>query len=161
LAVDSNRSNGIPLNPQYRNPPPGANRPEDYTDPTTVPAADLADNPYWKRDVRRNYPRLSVVNQADVVGLLSVGSKDTPKQELIGDAGTKQLVEVKQEGVEKGLAAFLEKDSKNVGSILGPNGLPPFPSGISSTKGGKKYELGHENGFPEGYDLLPSHLVTF
>lgn len=31
-----------------------------------VLASDPAENPYWKRDVRRNYPRLSVVNQAQL-----------------------------------------------------------------------------------------------
>jgi hypothetical protein len=43
-----------------------------YDDPVTVPAADLADNPYWKRDVRRRYPQLSTVTQADAVALLEV-----------------------------------------------------------------------------------------
>lgn len=34
------------------------------------PASDVAQNPYWKRDVRRAYPRLSVVTQAELSGLL-------------------------------------------------------------------------------------------
>ena len=61
FAIDSNRSSGVPLNPQFRNPTPGGNDPTLYDDPTTVPSADLAENPYWKRDVRRMYPKLSVV----------------------------------------------------------------------------------------------------
>ncbi|KAI9892162.1 MAG: hypothetical protein M1814_001620 [Vezdaea aestivalis] len=151
LAVDPERSSGVPLNAQFRNPPPGANPPEDYDDPTTLPAADIAGNPYWKRDSRRNYPRLSVVNQSDVVGLLAVGTKITPKQELIGESGAKQLVQVKQDGEEKGLAAQLKKDNGSMDDILGPDGLPPLPSSISNTPGVPQYEIGHENGFPEGY----------
>ena len=155
LAIDPNRSTGIPLNPQYRNPPPGAIPPHEYDDPVTVPAGDLAENPYYKRDMRRNYPRASVVNQADVVGLLTLGSQANPKDNVlqIGDAGAKQLVQVKQEGDEKGLAAFFEKDKKSVTSIFGPNGLPPFPTGMSrvAPDGGRKYvmDVDREEGFPE------------
>ena len=154
MAIDPDRSSGIPLNPQYRNPPPGANPPEAYDDPVTVPAGDLAENPYYRRDVRRAYPRLSVVNQADVVALLSVGSAAKPKEDVlqIGDAGAKQLVEVKEEGEEKGLAALFEKDSKSVSSIFGPNGLPPFPTGGSrlSPEGGRKYVMDRD-----GYEGYP------
>ena len=101
FAVDPSRSSGIPLNPQFRNPPPGAVDPNAYDDPVTIPAGDIADNPYWKRDVRRSYPQLSTVTQGDVVALLTVGSKASPKDDVlqIGDAGAKQLVEVKQGAV--------------------------------------------------------------
>ena len=120
-----------------------------------MPAGDIAENPYYKRDVRRNYPRLSVVKQADIVGLLSVGSRSNPKEDVlkIGEAGAKQLVQVKQEGEEKGLAALFEKDKKGVTSLFGPDGLPPFPTGMSrvSPKGGKSYvmDMDREQGFPE------------
>lgn len=155
LAVDPNRSTGVPLNPQYRNPPPGANPPEAYDDPVTVPSGDIAENAYYKRDIRRSYPRLSVVKQADVVGLLSVGSKANPKDDVlqIGDAGAKQLIQVKQDGKEKGLAAFFEKGKDTTASIFGPDGLPPFPSGMSRTSavGGRKYimDADREEGYPE------------
>lgn len=36
----------------------------------TLTASDPAQNPYWKRDVRRAYPQLSVVTQAELSGLL-------------------------------------------------------------------------------------------
>lgn len=157
LAIDPERSTGIPLNPQYRNPPPGANPPEAYDDPVTVPAGDIAENAYYKRDIRRNYPRLSVVKQADVVGLLSVGSKANPKEDVlqIGDAGAKQMVQVKQEGEQRGLSAFFEKDKNVTAGIFGPDGLPPFPSGMSraSPVGGRKYVMNadREQGYPEEY----------
>ncbi|RYC63499.1 NADH dehydrogenase/NADH:ubiquinone reductase (H(+)-translocating) [Xylaria longipes] len=61
FAVDPNRSSGVPLNPFFRNPTPGALDPLTYDDPVTLPAGDIADNPYWKRDARRSYPKLSFV----------------------------------------------------------------------------------------------------
>ena len=164
LAIDPNRSTGVPLNPQYRNPPPGALAPEDYDDPVTVPSGDIAENAYFRRDVRRSYPRLSVVKQADVVGLLTVGNKANPKEDVlqIGDAGAKQLTLVKQDGEEKGLAALFEKDKKSMTSIFGPDGMPPFPSGMNRTsaQGGKKYVMDQdrEEGFPEEYAYQPYDL---
>ncbi|KAL1965164.1 hypothetical protein VTN77DRAFT_6077 [Rasamsonia byssochlamydoides] len=150
LAIDPNRSTGVPLNAQFRNPPPGALPPQSYDDPVTIPAGDIADNPYWKRDVRRNYPKLSVVNQAEVVGLLTVGSKSAPKDDVlqIGEAGQKQLVALKQEGEERGLAALFEKDKRNVQGVLGPNGLPPLPCNLNTSA---KYQLGSGQGYPEKY----------
>jgi hypothetical protein len=129
LAVDPTRSTGIPLNPQFRNPPPGANDPMAYDDPVTLPAADIADNPYWKRDVRRSYAPPSAVSQGDVVALLSVGSKANPKDGAlkIGNAGKQQLVALQEEGNTKGLATLLAQE-KNLGKeFLGKGGLPPNP----------------------------------
>ena len=157
LAVDPNRSNGVPLNPQFRNPPPGANPPEAYDDPVTIPAGDIADNAYYKRDIRRNYPRLSVVQQGDVVGLLSVGSKAKRNEDVpqVGEAGAKRLVQVKQEGEEKGLAALFKKNKISTTNIFGRDGLPPFPSGVNrvSTNGEKKYVMDADRaeGYPEEY----------
>jgi hypothetical protein len=147
-AISPDRSNGIPLNPYYRTPAPGS-EPTPFEDPVTLPAADLADNPYWKRDVRRAYPKLSVVNQSDAVALLTLGSAASPKVELIGEAGEKQLVEVQQQS-ETGLAKCLETASKDVvAKDLFVNGLPPLPSGqVQNTTGDwevYKYELAPED----------------
>lgn len=152
LAIDANRSNGVPLNPWYRNPPPGSNDPLAYEDPVTLPAGDIADNPYWKRDARRSYPKLSVVGQADVAQLLTVGSAAQPKIELIGEAGEKQLVAARQEG-ETGLAKCLEKAPKDVVKDVFVDGLPPLPSGQTLASGSwdvHKYELVEENAYPPG-----------
>ena len=131
MVLDPERSTGVPLNPHFRRPPPGSNDPLEYTDPVTTPAGDIADNPYWKRDVRRGYPRLSYVNQGDAVGLLSVGSAAAPKQELVGEAGQNALVAARQEGdAPGGLAAFVEaKGAAAVAKDLLVDGLPPLPSG--------------------------------
>ena len=144
----------MPLNPQFRNPPPGGNPPEAYDDPVTVPSGDIAGNAYYQRDVRRNYPRLSVVNQADVVGLLSVGSKASPKEDklLIGDAGKQQLISLKQEGESTGLSAYFEKEKSATGSLFGPDGLPPFPTGLNrAAVGTKGYVMDQDRaeGFPK------------
>ncbi|KAF2101032.1 21 kDa subunit of NADH dehydrogenase [Rhizodiscina lignyota] len=152
LAIDSGRSTGIPLNPQFRNPPPGANDPNAYDDPVTVPAADLAENPYWKRDVRRRYSQLSTVKQGDVVALLTVGSKASPKEDVlqIGDAGAKQLVAVKEEG-EKGLATFFKKEKGLASGVLGPDGMPPMPVAFGGAGPSKKYDMLEDQSYGGNY----------
>lgn len=159
LAVDQNRSNGVPLNLRYRNPPPGAIIPEAYEDPVTSPAGDIADNAYYKRDMRRSYSRLSVVKQADVVGLLSFGSKASPMSSglRIEDAATKKIVQAKHAGEAKDISAFLERNKKGPASILGPDGLPPLPSGQGrlTPEGGRMYlmNLRRTEGYPGEYVL--------
>ncbi|KAK4610603.1 NADH-ubiquinone oxidoreductase [Fulvia fulva] len=144
FALDPKRSSGVPMNAQFRNPPPGGNDPLLYDDPVTVPAADLAENPYWKRDIRRSYPKLSVVNQSDVVGLLTVGSAAQPKDDVLklGEAGSKQLAEVKEAG-SRGLSTYFQSQ-KDKGlsawkAVAGPDGLPPTPSSMHLQ--GKAYKL--------------------
>ncbi|KAF7714327.1 NADH dehydrogenase (ubiquinone) (complex I), 21kDa subunit [Penicillium ucsense] len=155
LAIEPDRSSGIPLNSQFRLPSPGSLPPLAYEDPVTTPAGDIADNPYWKRDMRRSYPKLSTVSQADAVSLLTVGSQAAPKDEVlqIGEAGAKQLVEVQQQGQERGLAALFEKDQKSIQGVLGANGLPPTPANINavSQAARSKYEIDSEHGYPEVY----------
>lgn len=139
------------MNPQFRNPPPGANDPNAYDDPVTVPAADLAENPYWKRDVRRRYPRLSTITQADAVALLEVGSAAAPKQDLIGEAGTKQLVAAQEEGT-KGLSVAFERNMGLARDVLGPGGMPPLPGGLHvSVDGQKRYTINEDEGYPDEY----------
>ncbi|KAI9643108.1 hypothetical protein NHQ30_008843 [Ciborinia camelliae] len=152
FAVDPTRSNGVPLNPQFRNPPPGSNDAFSFIDPVTLPAADIADNPYWKRDSRRNYPQLSFVAQGDVVGLLRLGSEDSPNANrlLVGEQGVRDLVAVKEQGKE-GLAVFFREGvegGKSALELLGKGGLPPTPSGVSLTEGADKYHLTEENAYP-------------
>ncbi|KAF9531609.1 21 kDa subunit of NADH dehydrogenase [Crepidotus variabilis] len=61
-------SSGLPLANEHRFPPPGS-RPEQASTPATK-ASDIAQNPYWKRDVRRAYPQLSVITQSELSTLL-------------------------------------------------------------------------------------------
>jgi hypothetical protein len=146
----------VPLNPYFRSPAPGSNDPLAYDDPVTVPAGDIADNPYWKRDARRAYPRLSFVNQGDAIALLSVGSQAKPKQELIGEAGQQALVAARAEGEQAGLAAYFEKKGPLTAKELLVNGLPPLPSGQVLKKDGSgqweagRYELTEEQSYGDG-----------
>lgn len=106
----------------------------------TLPAADIADNPYWKRDVRRSYPKLSVVSQPDVVALLTVGSAAAPKDDVLqlGEAGSKQLVQVKKES-EQGLSPYFQQNAASLQAVLGPDGLPPRPPSLHHAN--RTYEL--------------------
>ena len=90
--------------------------------------------------MRRAYPKQAFVKQPDVVALLSVGSAAHPKEDVlqIGEAGNKQLVEVKEEG-EKGLSAFFEKDKSAMKGVLQPDGMPPLPTSLHPTK--KRYTV--------------------
>jgi len=156
LAIDPNRSSGVPLNPHNRNPAPGSNDPLAYTDPVTLPAGDIADNAYWKRDARRNYPQLSVVDQAQQVALLTVGSAAAPRVELIGDEGSKALVAAQDAGKQDGLATYLEKSGSEAGKLVlqQTGGLPPLPSGESLASGKwdvHKYTIEEEQSYPDKY----------
>jgi hypothetical protein len=164
FAVDPDRSNGIPVR-HFRNPPPAGLDPLAYDEAVTTPAADIADNPYWRRDVRRAYPTLSTVTQGDAVGLLSIGSAAEPSPKLLaGEEGSKQLVAVKEQG-QKGLAAYFESE-KSAAAVLGPDGLPPLPVAVrSKSVKAEKYELGHTS-YGEEYVLprkllLPLRLLFF
>ncbi|EIW83025.1 21 kDa subunit of NADH dehydrogenase [Coniophora puteana RWD-64-598 SS2] len=68
VVVNPEISTGIPLAGVNRWPQPGS-RPEKYSTPATK-ASDPAQNPYWKRDVRRAYPQLSVITQNELSTLL-------------------------------------------------------------------------------------------
>lgn len=129
-----------------------------YDDPVTVPAADLAENPYWKRDVRRRYPQLSTVTQAQAVALLEVGSAAAPKQELIGDAGSKQLVAAQEDG-QKGLSVAFERNTELAKDVLGPGGMPPLPTGLHpSAISSTRYKLEEDQSYGNEYVL--SHLFS-
>jgi len=154
FALDPNRSNGVPLNPHFRYPAPGENDPLAYTDPVTMPAGDIADNAYFKRDARRNYPRLSVVNQAQQVALLTVGSAAVPRVELIGEAGTQALVAAEENGKEAGLATYIEKNGVEAAKLVlaQTGGLPPLPSGETLATGKwdvHRYALDEEQPYGE------------
>lgn len=106
----------------------------------TIPAGDIADNPYWKRDVRRAYQRPSVVTQTDVIGLLTVGSKAAPAI-ADGEKGTLQLTEVKNQ--EGKLGSVLASDQSKIQSVLANGGLPPAP--------GRGFEWGINREVGAGY----------
>jgi hypothetical protein len=118
----------------------------------TLPAADIADNPYWKRDVRRSYPVQSYVTQGHAVGLLSMGSAANPSPKLLaGEEGAKQLVAVKEEG-DKGLSVFFESDKSVASKVLGEGGLPPMPVSFrSASVEPPRYEVAEDQGYKDQY----------
>lgn len=127
-----NRSTGNPVNKFFRNPAP-ASRQESltYTDPYTVPAGDIAGNPYRERDHRRNYPRQAYFDQATVAGLLTYGSAASPRIAR-GEAGTKALAEIQQGQISlnQTLAAPATKDII-MGQVLDKTGNPPIPPSLT------------------------------
>jgi hypothetical protein len=74
-----------------------------------------------------------------------------PKDDVlqIGQAGEQQLVEVKQQGEERGLAAIFEKDKRGIQGVLGADGLPPIPCNLNASAA--KYQLGQGQGYPAVY----------
>jgi hypothetical protein len=97
----------------------------------TLPTNDIADNPYFKRDHRRNYPQTSSFNQSTIAGLLSLGSAASPRI-AEGDKGKAALATV--ETGELSLSQVLGSVSKDVvaGDALDKNGLPPLPPSLRS-----------------------------
>ncbi|CAO3687966.1 unnamed protein product [Umbelopsis vinacea] len=65
----------------FRTPATGS-RPEKYVYPKTD-ASKVANNYYFQRDTRRNYPRLAVYTQQDIAGLLT-GASVEPSLPLPG-----------------------------------------------------------------------------
>ncbi|KAL1927964.1 hypothetical protein VTP01DRAFT_3369 [Rhizomucor pusillus] len=72
FSVNPLSTDGMPVVGKFRTPAPGT-RPEKYQYPKT-PASNVANNYYFQRDVRRNYPRLAVYTQSKVAGLLEGAS---------------------------------------------------------------------------------------
>ncbi|KAJ7725831.1 NUZM, NADH-ubiquinone oxidoreductase 21.3 kDa subunit [Mycena maculata] len=101
VAVNPEISSGLPLPAINRFPPPGS-RPEKYSTPATK-ASDPAQNPYWKRDVRRAYPQLSVVTQPELSSLLIEHS--TPQSYLLPNASVSVAAPDEIAEVKKGVPA--------------------------------------------------------
>lgn len=125
MVLVPNRSTGNPLVALYREPPPGADpNAKSYKDAVTIPAGDIKQNSYFKRDHRRNYPRISSFDQTKISGLLTLGSKQASRV-LIGNEGYKQLA-VFDKGKHVYLSSVLKQVPDTVvnGQILGSNGEP-------------------------------------
>ncbi|CAH6723281.1 putative NADH-ubiquinone oxidoreductase 21.3 kDa subunit [[Candida] jaroonii] len=92
LVLVPNRSSGNPLVKFFRAVPPGEDidSARNYKEPVTFPTGDVRNNPYFKRDFRRNYPQVHSFDQSKVSGLLKLGSA-TNSRLSIGDKGTQEL----------------------------------------------------------------------
>ena len=124
---------------------PGS-RPEEYVEPLTSPAADLAENPYWKRDTRRDYPRTLVYSQSYIAGLLSYGNAAAPRI-AAGETGTKALAEVKHGRLE--LTTVLASADAGKEVLARNGGLPPLPG---TGRGRQKWRFKLNEEAEQGYD---------
>ncbi|KAJ2722314.1 hypothetical protein GGI07_003396 [Coemansia sp. Benny D115] len=97
----------------FRSPAP-ASQPE-YKKPIVAGSA-ISNNPYYKRDVRRNYPRTEVYTQSDV-GRLLLGTKTA---EVISESSETQAVAPVVKDVVEALA-------KVNGPVYSATNLPPVP----------------------------------
>ncbi|KLO19521.1 21 kDa subunit of NADH dehydrogenase [Schizopora paradoxa] len=120
VVVNPEISSGLPLASLNRYPQPGS-RPEKYATPATK-ASDPAQNPYWKRDVRRAYPQLSMVTQEE----LSTYLLQTPEQPQV-EAPTDEKSAVP---VQKAPAIDLTAAIATITSakkVYSTSNLPPTP----------------------------------
>ncbi|KAH9810203.1 hypothetical protein DFH28DRAFT_903308 [Melampsora americana] len=68
LVVNPEFSSGMPLNEVVRSPPPASITTVQVTPASK--ASDPAENDYFKRDFRRMYPKLKMIDQSDLSKLL-------------------------------------------------------------------------------------------
>ncbi|CDO69369.1 hypothetical protein BN946_scf184961.g11 [Trametes cinnabarina] len=125
VVVNPEISSGLPIPTLNRYPPPGS-RPEKYATPATK-ASDPAQNPYWKRDVRRAYPQRSVVTQAELATLLL----DHAKAEAIAAPGEDQKAETSSVPAEQQGSVDLTQAIATITSArkaYSENKLPPTPA---------------------------------
>ncbi|CAG7850532.1 SubName: Full=Related to NADH-ubiquinone oxidoreductase 21.3 kDa subunit {ECO:0000313/EMBL:CCA67566.1} [Serendipita indica DSM 11827] len=128
MVVNPEISSGLPLPDKNRYPQPGS-RPELYSTPATM-ASDVAQNPYWKRDVRRAYPQLSVVTQAEYSKVLLAspqGQSIAPPKES-SEESEKSSVPATE--TNKSLSEVLEAINK-LQPVFSESNLPPTPSIIT------------------------------
>ncbi|KAJ3777822.1 NUZM, NADH-ubiquinone oxidoreductase 21.3 kDa subunit [Lentinula raphanica] len=122
VVVNPEISSGLPLQGINRFPPPGS-RPEKYSTPATK-ASDVAQNPYWKRDVRRAYPQLSVITQTGLSSLLIEHS--TPQAVAAPTEGASadgsKAISTPEEPIE--LATAISKIAEST-KIYSESKLPP------------------------------------
>lgn len=136
LVLVPNRSSGNPIPALYRVLPPGARIQDskNYKDPVTLPAGDIKDNAYFKRDYRRNYPQVHAYDQTKVSGLLTLGSAANPRIS-IGDKGSKELAAFGAGQTVSLSTTLTSLDSKVLkGEVLGVSGEPIVAPSLNKFK---------------------------
>jgi hypothetical protein len=125
LVLVPNRSSGNPLVSLYRKPAPGGQPGANtFQEPVTIPAGDIVKNTYYARDYRRNYPRVSAVDQAKVAGLLTLGSRDHPRIAK-GAEGESQVAVFQDGGAGVSLVDAIKAipTTSSIGSVVVAPGL--------------------------------------
>ncbi|KAJ2818035.1 hypothetical protein FBU31_006018 [Coemansia sp. 'formosensis'] len=131
----------------FRSPAP-ASQPE-YKRPETA-ASDLFNNQYYKRDVRRNYPRTEVYTQSDVGRLLlSANVAEALSTPAVSAEGA-PVAEVPATVVVKDVVEALAKLQKPVYSA---SNMPPVPGSAYT------YKLSPEQYVEGPGEYYPSYRV--
>ncbi|CAG8481414.1 9985_t:CDS:2 [Diversispora eburnea] len=115
FTVNPDTNTGIPLTGIYRTPSPGS-QPKIYKKPITK-HSDLADNYYFSRDSRRNYPRLAVYTQKDVAGLIAASNL---KSITTGEEGETKVTIPENMTITEAIASTQ--------ILFDSNKLPPVPT---------------------------------
>ncbi|KAG0267484.1 hypothetical protein BG011_004518 [Mortierella polycephala] len=113
LTVNPKVSSGMPDPKVFRHIAPGG-QPKTFV-PNDPLANDIAQNPYYGRDFRRNYPRLAVYSQEEVAGLIAA------KEALAIGSGESAIAKA---GENLSLTEVL-KNAKS--PLYSPTNLPPVP----------------------------------
>ncbi|KAK9379891.1 uncharacterized protein V2V93DRAFT_372616 [Kockiozyma suomiensis] len=153
LVLVPNRSTGNPLVPYYRVPSTGSHPDAElYREPKTIPASDIANNPYYKRDTRRAYPQVASYSQSDIGGLLLYGSAATPRLAK-GETGQQALTTVKDGSLS--LISALASLPKEIvfGEVLAKDGQPPFPAPLTKKTTWKLLEEPESGMYPDKYPV--------
>ncbi|KAJ1650948.1 hypothetical protein IWQ61_008370 [Dispira simplex] len=112
----------------YRKPSPGS-LPK-YI-PKVTEKYDISNNYYYQRDVRRNYPRVAMFNQADVVAMLTMPEKaalDAPAQvQQQADKGENKTQEVTAKTETTNLPSLPEAVRSLEKPLFSDSHLPPLP----------------------------------
>ncbi|EOR00156.1 NADH-ubiquinone oxidoreductase 21.3 kDa subunit [Wallemia ichthyophaga EXF-994] len=133
LAVNPEISSGVIDHHQFRTIPP-ASRPEKYVQPISK-SYDIAENPYYKRDVRRAYPRTSHISQNDLAQLL-ISSPEMKALPNPQEPQTKALAQVKDSPETLDLAQVIDALPAAHSPFTGIPPTPPFrPNPLTQTQG--------------------------
>ncbi|KAJ1968430.1 hypothetical protein IWQ62_001254 [Dispira parvispora] len=113
----------------YRKPSPGS---QPKYIPKVTEQSDISNNYYYQRDVRRNYPRVAMFNQADVVAMLTMPEKpalDAPIQEKVqqADKGDSKTQEVTATSKSANLPSLPEAVRSLEKPMFSESQLPPLP----------------------------------
>ncbi|GAA5883596.1 hypothetical protein JCM16303_004905 [Sporobolomyces ruberrimus] len=147
LVVNPESSSGNPLPAKFRTPEP-ASRPEKFTVPSSK-ASDVAENPYWKRDFRRQYPKTEIVTQGELAKLLIAQGGFESLPPISASEGSNSTA-VTADSPAPSLAALYTSSAPSVGSFK-----PPTPPGLKFKWAPAKEDAPHD---PQSY--FPMYLAN-
>ncbi|KAG8781933.1 hypothetical protein FRC15_007835 [Serendipita sp. 397] len=110
-------------------------------------ASDIAQNPYWKRDVRRAYPQTSVITQKDYSQMLLASpqaqSISAPNASAEGVTGASVPTEASTTKAVATLSELL-KEINTSQSAFSESNLPPTPAGVKKWDPARDEDAPHD-----------------